>query len=282
MNFDEYLKTFWDRIPEKESDRNLEDRIWRKISFRIRMRKYAISAFVAAASCAAIILSAGLFSSRGGIPEQPMSMLTYAPDKNTEIVLPDGTKVWLDAGSSLSCPETMDGERIVSLKGTAVFDVVRTSDLRIFRINLESSYIEVKGTSFSVKNDNPEEISVILYSGAIDFVSISNGQTVALKPDNRLVFNLDQQSILVTPAFKGISWKDGIYQIRNAPLSSMAEFIEWRYDVEVDIAPELYKSQKINGQIFQEDSCDTVLEKICFILDLKASKENGKYRIDRK
>lgn len=215
-------------------------------------------------------------------PEEKTAMLAYAPETSTEIILPDGTKVWLDAGSTLSCPAEMESERTVSLKGSAAFDVVKTEDLRKFRIELESSFIEVKGTSFSVKDDGSKEISVVLYSGAIDFVSTSNGQTVALKPDNKLVFNIDQQSMLVTPAFQGISWKNGIYQIRNASLRSMAEFIEWRYGIDVVIATELNDSQKINGQILQEDSCDTVLEKICFILDLKASKENGIYRIMRK
>lgn len=281
MNFEDYLKSFWDHTPGKGDNLVLEEKIWRNIHLRIRLKRIATAA-ASIAACAALLLPIVHFVGKDGVPEERMAMLDFAPETNTEIILPDGSKVWLDAGSTLSCPAEMESERIVSLKGSAVFDVVKTSDLRRFKIELESSYIEVKGTSFSVKNDNSNEISVVLYSGAIDFVSTSNGQTVALKPENKLVFNLDQQSILVTPAFQGISWKNGTYQILNASLSSMAEFIEWRYGVKVDIATELNNSQKINGQILQEDSCDTVLEKICFILDLKASKENGIYRIMRK
>ena len=281
MHFEDYLKTFWNKTPGKGDNLVLEEKIWRKIHLRIKLKRISIAA-TAAAACIAIIIPLIHFSGRMDTPEEKTAMLAYAPETSTEIILPDGTKVWLDAGSTLSCPAEMESERTVSLKGSAAFDVVKTEDLRKFRIELESSFIEVKGTSFSVKDDGSKEISVVLYSGAIDFVSTSNGQTVALKPDNKLVFNIDQQSMLVTPAFQGISWKNGIYQIRNASLRSMVEFIEWRYGVDVNIAAELNDSQKINGQILQEDSCDTVLEKICFILDLKASKENGIYRIMRK
>ena len=213
--------------------------------------------------------------------ENTTTLLSYSPQTNTEVVLPDGSKVWLDAGSTLTCPSEMTTRREIFLKGNAAFDVVKTEDLRNFIINLDSSYIEVKGTSFTVRNTDAEEISVILYSGAIDFLSTSNGQTVSMKPSNKLIFNREDQSILVTPSFRGISWDHGVYLVRNASLNSVAEFIEWRYGVQVEVSPSVGNSQMMNGQILHSDTCEVVLEKMCFMLNLECTGENGHYCITR-
>ena len=282
MSFNEYLKNFWGTASGKGNNPVVENRIWRKLHRQILFRNYAwkIGTVTVAASVAV-----GLFVRYGStlaeMEENTTTLLSYSPQTNTEVVLPDGSKVWLDAGSTLTCPSEMTTRREIFLKGNAAFDVVKTEDLRNFIINLDSSYIEVKGTSFTVRNTDAEEISVILYSGAIDFVSTSNGQTVAMKPSNKLIFNREDQSILVTPSFRGISWDHGVYLVRNASLNSVAEFIEWRYGVQVEVSPSVGNSQMMNGQILHGDTCEVVVEKMCFMLNLECTGENGHYCITR-
>ena len=135
MHFEDYLKKFWDKTPGKGDNLVLEEKIWRKIHLRIKLKRISIAA-TAAAACIAIIIPLIHFSGRMDTPEEKTAMLAYAPETSTEIILPDGTKVWLDAGSTLSCPAEMESERTVSLKGSAAFDVVKTEDLRKFRIDL--------------------------------------------------------------------------------------------------------------------------------------------------
>ena len=110
MHFEDYLKKFWDKTPGKGDNLVLEEKIWRKIHLRIKLKRISIAA-TAAAACIAIIIPLIHFSGRMDTPEEKTAMLAYAPETSTEIILPDGTKVWLDAGSTLSCPAEMESER---------------------------------------------------------------------------------------------------------------------------------------------------------------------------
>ena len=173
----------------------------------------------------------------------------------------------------------MQASREVELHGNAVFDVVKTSDRKNFIINLESSYIEVRGTSFAVSTDPGKEISVILYSGAVDFVSTSNGQSISLRSSYRLSFNLADQSMTVAPSFPGIMWVDGVFVLKDAPLSSLAGFVRWKYDVNVILDSSIGNSQRLNGVIQYNETSREVIEKLCYMLDLKYDLTDGEYRI---
>lgn len=266
------MKESWDSVSDLYGDPSIGAKIWKKVHRRVLARKYswalATTVSVAAAAC---IVAAIFIWKRPDIEtnEIPVRIVQVNSDRNQQVILPDGTNVYLEKGSMLAYPENMDNSREVELIGDAVFDVTKQPDGQNFIVRLESSYIEVKGTSFAVNTEKGKEVSVILYNGAVDFVATSNGQTISLKPSNRLSFNLEDQSMQVVPAFNGIVWKNGSFILKDAPLDSILGFIQWRYKVNISISKSVGKLHHLNGIINHDEVCDKVIEKFCYMLDLK-------------
>lgn len=283
MIIDRHMKDKWDSLTIENEDSAIGDRIWKKVQHKVFWKKYSsrfAACAIATAACIAIAVS--LWNKPEVEQNNPVNIIQLAAENSKDVILPDGTKVWLNAGSTLFYPENMDASRVVELHGDAIFDVTRTKDLKNFIINLESSYIEVKGTSFAVNTDPGKEISVILYSGAVEFVSTSNGQSVSLKPSHKLSFKLTDQSINITPSFPGIMWVNGAFYIKDAPLSSLADFVSWKYNVNVKLDSSIGNSQRMNGVIQYRETSDEVVRKFCYMLDLKYDFKGGEYRITEK
>ncbi|MGN0190208.1 MAG: FecR family protein [Candidatus Cryptobacteroides sp.] len=277
------MKNDWDNFPVRKEDPAVGARIWKKVRRKVVLRRYVkrggvVSAALLAAASVAIFVSVST-NSGASAESSDVKTVEILAEASREILLPDGSVVYLDAGSKLSYPESMDGARSVSLSGNAIFDIRKTVDLQNFIVNVEASYIEVKGTSFAVSTKEGQEVSVVLYSGAVDFVSTSNGQSVSLKPSNRLSFNLSDQSINVAPSFPGISWNNGFFLIDDAPLESLTGFVSWKYNVKVSLAPSISNTRKMNGAIRYGESGEDVMQKICYMFDLKYEFKNGEYRI---
>lgn len=211
------------------------------------------------------------------VPQQ----IVYLAEANDCLELPDGSRVWLDAGSSVTYPEDMTNSRVVSLSGNAVFDVTKKESGQNFIVKLYDSYIEVKGTSFSVNWSGDDIVYVTLYSGAVDFVAETTGQKVSLTPSNRLAFSPAASTISMAPFFNGISWKDGNYIIENASLGDIVEFICWNWSINVTTGPSIGNGQRVNGKIMHSETPGSVLDKLCFMLDLDYDKSGDNYLIHK-
>lgn len=282
MVFEEQMKNDWDNFPIQKEDPAIGAKIWNKVRRKVVIKKYLGGGIVAVASlvAASVAIFVSLPARNGASAEvSEVKTVEILAEASREIVLPDGSVVYLDEGSKLSYPESMAEARSVSLSGNAVFDVKKTADLQNFIVNTEASYIEVKGTSFAVSTKAGQEVSVVLYSGAVDFVSTSNGQSVSLKPSHRLSFNLADQSINVAPSLPGITWNDGVFRIKEASLENLAGFVRWKYNVEVSLDPSISSTRTMNGAIRYRESSEDVVKKICYMFDLKYEFKNGEYRI---
>ena len=284
MFFDRHMKDDWDNFPVQEEDAAIGARIWKKVHRRVLVKKYwggVVSAAIVSAAASIVIFVSVYVHNDNEVEAPAVQTVEILAETNREVVLPDGSVVYLDAGSSLSYPETMAGSRSVALSGNAVFDIKKTADNQNFIVNVEASYIEVRGTSFAVSTEAGKEVSVVLYSGAVDFVSTSNGQSVSLKPSNKLSFNISDQTINVSPSFPGITWIDGAFLIKDAPLSSLADFINWKYDVDVCLDSSVDSSLRTNGVIRYKETCGDVISKICYMFDLRCEYDSGTYRLTR-
>ena len=283
MFFDDKMKYDWDNFPIQKEDPAVGAKIWNKVRRKVVIKKYLGGGIITAAivsAAASVAIFATFFGNEGAQVQAPAAqMVEIFAETSQQFILPDGSSVYLDEGSKISYPESMDGARSVSLSGNAVFDVKKTADLQNFIVNIEASYIEVKGTSFAVSTKAGQEVSVVLYSGAVDFVSTSNGQSVSLKPSHRLSFNLADQSINVAPSIPGITWNDGVFRIKEASLENLACFVRWKYNVEVSLDPSISSTRTMNGAIRYRESSEDVVKKICYMFDLKYEFKNGEYRI---
>ena len=278
MDFNQYARNLWENTSEQRESIVREERILKKINRKIFwggvVLKTCVGAVSAAACVAALVL---IFTyNRADAEFSPSDLVTCVAGESRFLELPDGTGVWMDEGASLSYSESMSESRVVRLDGNAVFDVVKMPDSEEFTILLKGSRIVVHGTSFSINETAGENINVVLYSGAIDFISEGNGQTVSMKPGNSLSFNYQKSTLNIAPSFDGISWQDGKFIINNASLSSLIGFLSWKYDRAINLSGGINGNQSFNGVVHFDEDLTEILESICFMLDLDYQiTENG-------
>lgn len=163
-----------------------------------------------------------------------------------QLVLSDGTLVWLNAASLLRFPITFNTkERLVELKGEAYFEVKKGE--RPFRVSLQnSSQIEVKGTAFNVNAYYDEEmLKATLIEGKINFMNL--GKTQALVPGQQIRLTYEQPEKPVVEDVdveKEIAWKNDLFIFRGMDVRSIMREISRWYDIDVvykgKISPETF------------------------------------------
>lgn len=166
------------------------------------------------------------------------------------MILPDGTKVWLNAASSLSYPASFHGEeRLVTLNGEAYFEVARNPDMP-FKVKSDLQTIEVLGTHFNVNAYADESaLQTTLLEGSVKIVSGKNSGIIV--PGEKAVINRNGNGTIITRKAnldKETAWKNGVFSFDNDDIKSvMRQVCRW-YDINVVYADNL-PSEKYFGEI---------------------------------
>jgi len=152
-----------------------------------------------------------------------------------QIVLPDGSKVWLNAASSLRFPTAFTGtQRNVTLSGEGYFEIAPNKDMP-FIVQTGDLKVEVLGTSFNVMSySNDDAIHTTLLSGAVR-ISSPTGSTGTLKPGQQASFLTNTRSFTVREAdIESVTaWKNGLFQFNGDNIQTIMRQIERWYDVDV-------------------------------------------------
>ena len=153
--------------------------------------------------------------------------------KVINMTLADGSKVWLNAGSSLTYPVSFIGnERKVLVTGEAYFEVAHDASRPFVVIN-GSMDVRVLGTHFNVNafEDDGNDIKVTLFEGS---VKINNGNaTGLLKPGQQAVVTNDVRVVDNVDLGQVMAWKNGYFQFDNASLQNLLKEVSRWYDVDV-------------------------------------------------
>lgn len=156
------------------------------------------------------------------------------------VILPDGTKVMLDAASSIKYPVSFTGnERRVEVSGQAYFEVVHNAD-KPFRVVTRGQVIEDIGTIFNIDayQDEPV-IRTTLVEGAVR-VSSPAAQAplekagIILKPGQQTLFQGDKLSLSDANTEEVIAWRNGYFSLDNERIGSIMRKLSRWYDIEVD------------------------------------------------
>ncbi|WP_184545383.1 FecR family protein [Mucilaginibacter sp. FT3.2] len=151
-----------------------------------------------------------------------------------EVVLPDGSKVWLNAASSLKFPSAFTGnERKVELTGEAYFEVAKNKQLP-FKVKFDNQLVEVLGTHFNIKAYHNEAASTTtLLEGSVS-ISKDNIKKILI-PGEQAVSASGQNSIMVSAADEvaAVAWTNNVFFFRNENIRAiMRELSRW-YDIDV-------------------------------------------------
>jgi len=180
--------------------------------------------------------------------------------KTFQIALPDGTVVWMNAGSSLKYPTYFEGnERSVALTGEAYFEVAHNPKMP-FKVLSNGQEVEVLGTHFNVRAyENEPLLKTTLLEGKIKITEGSNSALV--KPGQQIVVSLDKHSMRTREVNTelAIAWKNRLFYFENAKYDEIMREIERWYDVDV-----IYKGkipdERFEGAIQKDLKLDQVLK----------------------
>jgi ferric-dicitrate binding protein FerR (iron transport regulator) len=171
-----------------------------------------------------------------------------------EVVLPDGTKVWLNAETSLTYPVIFKGNRrSVTLNGEAYFEVTKNASMP-FIVKTSGQTVEVLGTHFNVNSYADESaVKTTLLEGSVRVADNSNKSEVVLQPGQQAV---DHPGIIrvVRDADieEAMAWKNGKFIFRNADLHTIMRQLSRWYDVDVEfqgIIPEKHYRGRISRNV---------------------------------
>lgn len=162
--------------------------------------------------------------------------LTFSSDETKkEVILPDGSHVWLNAHSSISYPKSFEKSRNVKLTGEALFDVVNSGG-EDFTVETSKIKIEVLGTTFLVNDRIDTDVAqTVLESGAVSVMVNNTGKTLNLNPDELFVYNsIDGTSSVETVnASSYTGWIEDELTFTNIPMSELIIQLEKRYNVDI-------------------------------------------------
>lgn len=183
--------------------------------------------------------------------EEIYNTLRIPRGREFDILLADGTRVWLNAESELKYPVQFVGsKRLVYLKGEAYFDVTSNKE-KAFIVKSYDQQVEVYGTEFCVNAYNQNEIKTVLVEGAVGVKANSKGVEAILKPGELGLVNLvtgemDVKKVNVRPY---IAWKDGDFVFENEPLENIMMRLERWYNVKVFFMNEECKQFRFTGDM---------------------------------
>lgn len=178
------------------------------------------------------------------------------------VILGDGTKVWLNAQSSLRYPIKFSGkERKVILEGEAYFEVTKNKKAPFIVETRDNMSVEVLGTSFNVKSYRDQnDIETVLAEGSVK-VNSSIGSTT-LVPGNKSSYDPKTKQIEVTEVDAGdyTSWRNGRFVFRGERIEDIFKQLARWYGISVVYRDNTAKEILFSGNLERYDNIVTLLE----------------------
>lgn len=210
--------------------------------------------------------------SEGGMQYNPSDSVSTEPVYNTlttpsqcdfTFTLADGTRVWLNAKSSLRYPVAFNGdERVVYAEGEIYLDVAKDKEHPFFVV-LNGMKIEVLGTSFNVNSYADEDYAeVTLVEGHV--AARVNDKCYELFPNKQLRWDKEDQLVDIRTVNVNdyIAWKNGQYIFKGRTLGEVAKVLERWYDVDIVFEDESSEDEIYTGVINKEERIDIFVQRL--------------------
>ena len=177
-----------------------------------------------------------------------------------QIILPDGSTVWLNAASSLRFPTAFVGkQRTVELTGEAYFEVTKKTSMP-FNVKVNDMDVQVLGTHFNVMAYTEEDaVRTTLLEGA---VKVTKGAAVGLlKPGQQAKLNKTAGNIKISEADveEVMAWKNGLFLFNNEGIKTIMRQISRWYDVDISFEGNI-PDKNFTGQISRNNNLSQVLK----------------------
>lgn len=190
--------------------------------------------------------------------KEEMNVLKVPRGRHSSVILADGTKVWVNSGTTLRFPSTFDEDnRTIYANGEIYLEVTKDTS-RPFYVKTSRMDVRVLGTSFNVTAYEDEgSQSVVLAEGSVEVNNLS-GQVRRIRPQEMLTLANNTIDIVKVNTYDYISWKDGVFQFEKKKLEYVIQRLARYYNVEFDYDPRI-GNYLCTGKLVLFDDIDKVL-----------------------
>ncbi|HZL09575.1 MAG TPA: FecR domain-containing protein [Prolixibacteraceae bacterium] len=278
-NMKEYLAlrklhdiTIWQTAPSTKSEQEPNGKNHhrsRRITFS-EVMKYAAVFLVA------IVVSWFVFPELKSARTVAMQSLYVPAGQRAEITLEDGTKVWLNAKTTLTFPNQFSGKtREVSLDGEGYFDVV-SNKLKPFIVKTEKYNIKVWGTKFNIMAySSNENFETALFEGSVEVLKSGSSKGILIRPDQRIFQEKEQLTIAPITDLNHQLWKEGILSFQDESFAELVRKLQLYFDVKIEVRNDKILNYHCTGKFRTKDGVEHIIK----VLQLR-TKFN--YTIDEK
>jgi len=181
----------------------------------------------------------------------------------SEVLLPDGTKVQLNSGSSITYPSSFpQNMRNVSLSGEAFFEV-HSDRKNPFMVSTTDFEVRVTGTRFNVSAyPDDKTVSATLAEGIIDIALEGQGTSTKLKPGEKITLDRKENKAQITNADVEMetAWKSGEFIFKEIAFADLVVKLERWYDVKINYTDKRFDTYKYTGRFKNQETIWQVLD----------------------
>jgi transmembrane sensor len=187
--------------------------------------------------------------------------------KKSQLLLADGTKVWLNAGSRMAFPSEFNGtQRTVFLEGEAYFEVAHNA-AQSFVVNAKEVAVKVLGTRFNISAYTADEtVETVLLEGKVSLMDNSSKalskKEVMLSPNQKAIFGKESRQFevgIVSDAELYTAWVSGWFRFSQESLFSVLRKLERYYNVQFVCDRDFQSGDLISGKLDLKDSLEQVM-----------------------
>lgn len=238
-----------------------------------------------------LIVNNDTINQRYGTEKEMINKVIIPYGKKSMIILSDGTKVWLNAGSQLVYPSTfLSKNRQVMLIGEAFFDVAKKPE-NPFIVRAADMSVQVLGTRFDIcAYPEDKTIQTVLQEGKVILQYSGKGilkrdYSIEMRPNQMVVMDKTsgEAKTQIVDVSKYVSWKDGMLEFEKVDLVRALKQVERYYNIKIHLADPMIGSYKLSGKLDLKDVPEEVLNVIKLTVPIDwQKKSNGDFIITNK
>ena len=190
-----------------------------------------------------------------------MTEISVAYGEDKHLFLPDGSELWVNAGTTIKYQSEFRGEeRLVYLDGEAYFSV-KKDESRPFIVRSKALSVKVLGTKFNVKAYAGDKNAIAtLTSGKVE-VTIGANESKILNPNEQLIYNKATSAIDITEVMptETDSWLTGKLIFDNVPLKEIIQTLERRFNITINNKTDIPDSKLYAVKFLKGESLDEIM-----------------------
>lgn len=217
------------------------------------------------------------------INKDVFSSLIIPYGKRSNIILADGSKVWLNSGTILEFPAQFDKkERVIKLKSGEIYIEVAKDRSKPFFVETPEYKIEVLGTTFNVSSYENSNSTVVLVEGNVSLYKNGDNRGLSLQPNELAEFNVQSNTFIKSEVdvLDYTSWKDGYLTLNKTPMTEVLKQIGRYYNLSFNFDQDVKLQMRTStGKIHLSNNLENVMTTISLLTSTTYEIENNRIYI---